>query len=115
MSFTDQEPRVATAEDINFPWSGNKANFRCRFCGHQIKEGETWQWLYANDLLETGGNPVVCGDCIASATEEAAFDGKTRNEVLRERWQRKYVEWRKFMDDPQWWWFRRHCAWENER
>lgn len=104
MSFTDQEPRVATAQDIKRPW----AAFRCRFCGHRIKEGETWQFLYTNDLLGAGGNPLVCDHCIASAKEEAARTGETRNDVLRERWQRKCAKWREIVDDPQWWWFRKH-------
>lgn len=108
MSFTDQEPRVATDKDVNLPWSGNKANFRCPFCGHRIKEGETWQFLYTNDLPGCGGNPLVCDHCIASAKEEAARTGTTRNAVLRERWQRKCAQWHEIMDDPQWWWFRKH-------
>lgn len=104
-----QEPVVATKEHLTLPWCGRRDNFRCRFCGHQIKEGETWQFLYTNDLPGVSGNPLVCGVCIVSANEEADFDCKTRNAVLRERWQRKCAEWHKIVDDPQWWWFWKHC------
>lgn len=106
-NWTNQEPRVATDRDANTRWSGSKANFRCWFCGHRIKTGETWQFLYTNDLPGAGGNPLVCDHCIAEAVEQAQFLCLSRNEVLRERWQQKCAQWAEIMNDPKWWEFRR--------
>jgi hypothetical protein len=91
MSFTDQKPRVATEAEVNAPWSGNKKNFRCAFCGHRFKVGDVWRWLFTNDMPSYGGNPLVCESC----------DDET--EALREKWKAKCDE---FTGDRAWWFFR---------
>lgn len=44
--WSNGEPLIATEEHVNLQWSGNKANFRCGFCGHKIKVGERWMFVY---------------------------------------------------------------------
>lgn len=65
MSFIDGKQRIATKEDIEFPWGGNTDNFRCGFCGKKIKVGDTWRYVITNcsKLKGVHGNSFVCGDC----------------------------------------------------
>lgn len=50
-SFTDQKQRIATQEDVNAPWCGerrkDRTNFRCHLCGHVFKVGDKWRWVCA--------------------------------------------------------------------
>lgn len=63
MSFTDQKPRIATAEDVKAPWSGysNGKRFYCRLCGHQFQVGDTFRWVYAGSIHRC--NLLVCELC----------------------------------------------------
>lgn len=90
MSFTDQKPRIATQDDIDAPWSGEKhKNFRCAFCGHTFVVGEYWRWVFTNNVAGAWGNPTVCLTC----------DG---DDVI-ERWKEKWIQYKKLNDD--FWWF----------
>ena len=91
MSFFDGNPRVATKEHCNAPWSGDKKNFRCGFCGHRFKEGDTWRAIFTNHIPEATGNPLICADCYTTAEE------------AQQKWAEK---WKEYMNDK-WWWFRR--------
>jgi len=79
MSFTDQKPRVATAEDIKAPWSGvkNGKRFYCMLCGYHFQVGDIWRWVSGGKkhLL----NLMVCEKC----------DG---DDVL-ERWEKWWQDW----------------------
>jgi hypothetical protein len=63
MSFTDQKPRIATKQDLQSPWGGEKGGkrFRCYLCGHKFEEGDYWRWVFAGDkgLI----NFLVCRVC----------------------------------------------------
>ena len=63
MSFTDGKPRIATKEDCNAPWSGNRKNFRCYLCGYKFKVGDYWRWQFTNNIQGASGNPLVCKNC----------------------------------------------------
>ena len=79
MSFTDQQPRVATEEDVKAPWSGirNGKRFYCRLCGHQFQVGDTWRWVCAGSIHRL--NLMVCASC----------DG----EDVLVRWENWWKEW----------------------
>lgn len=79
MGFTDQKPRVATAEDVKAPWSGIEGGkrFYCYLCGHKFQVGDTWRWVYAGK--EHLCNLIVCSSC----------DG----EDVLERWVKWWQEW----------------------
>lgn len=90
-NFTTGEPQIATKEHCNAPWSGNKKNFRCGFCGYKFKVGDYWRWVFTNDIKDAGGNPLVCKQCDENP------------EKIREKWKQKFEEW----SSDKWWWFRR--------
>jgi hypothetical protein len=92
-SFTDGKPHIITEEMIKAPWSGDKNGkyFRCYFCGHRFKVGETFRWQYTNDISGACGNPLVCQTC---------DDG---HDKTRKNWK---VKCNKFNNDK-WWWFRK--------
>ena len=90
-SFLNGDPIVATEQHINAPWSGNKKNFRCGFCGHKFKVGDTFRGLYTNDMKGAYGNPLVCNDC---------WEGR---EVSREKWKILWENWR--LIKVRYWWF----------
>lgn len=94
MSFTDQKPWVVTARDLKLNWGGSPKNFRCGFCGHRFKEGDTARWLYTNDLPGAGGNPLMCVACDTGS-----------NTSTRERWKDKRAEWKKQSDADKNWFF----------
>lgn len=92
MSFTDGKPRIVTETECNARWSFGKPGefFRCAFCGHKFIVGDSWRFLYTNDIPEAGGNPLVCKDCDAPDKE------------LRERWKAMCEEFK-----TRFWWFAR--------
>lgn len=64
--FTDQKPRVATAEDLRMPWGGGAPGerFRCYLCGHRFAVGDEWRWVFTNGTPgAASGNPIVCAKC----------------------------------------------------
>lgn len=105
--WTNGEPLIATAEHLATRWSGDPTNFRCGFCGCQILLGERWCFVYTNDLVGAGGNPLACGTCIDLATSIAGFNGESLREVLRDRWVHQCEEWRAFTQSSRWWRFMR--------
>jgi len=84
MSFTDQKPRIATAEDTKAPWGGKKNGewFRCYLCGHRFVEGDYWRWVYGKETI----NFNVCKSC----------DG----DDVRERFKEHVDKCKKIF----WWW-----------
>lgn len=91
MSFTDQKPFKATAEDVQKSWSGgrNGKYFRCYLCGHKFQEGDIVRWQFTNDIPGAGGNPLVCESC----------DGP--KEKVIEKWKAMHAEAR----SERMWWF----------
>jgi len=89
-NFTDQKPRIATAEDLKRPWSGHRDGscFRCYLCGHKFEVGDQYRWVYSNGTPGAGGNPMVCASC----------DGP--NEEVIARWKAMHEEAR-----TRFWWF----------
>lgn len=65
MSFTDQKPFTATAEDCKRDWACGKPgeHFRCGLCGHKFVTGDVVRWQFTNNLPGYGGNPFVCKPC----------------------------------------------------
>lgn len=92
MSLLDGKPHIATKEHTQLPWNGDKRNFRCGFCGHRFKAGDTFRFLFTNDMSTAPGNPLVCSECNA---EDAN---------LREKWRSMHSEFK----SDKWWWFRRN-------
>lgn len=81
MSFTSQEPQIATKEDLTAPWSGRKdgSHFYCRICGYQFAEGSIWRWVHCTKVGLP--NIMICATC----------DG---DDVV-ERWKALCDEWDK--------------------
>lgn len=79
MSFADQRPRVATAEEVKAPWGGAEGGklFYCSLCGHTFQVGDTWRWVCASQKKLR--NLMVCSSC----------DG----EDVLERWVQWWEEW----------------------
>jgi len=90
-SFTNGKQRIATKQDCNAPWAGNKRNFRCGFCGYRLKVGDLWRWVFTNDIKGAGGNPIFCDSC---------DDGKDQ---ARAKWKEKCD----MFYSTEWWWFNR--------
>lgn len=61
MTFTDQQPRVATEDECAAKWGGRKGRFRCYLCGHKFKPGDIWRWVYASNKGVL--NFMVCEEC----------------------------------------------------
>lgn len=66
MSFTDQKPRIATEEDCNGNWGGNKngERFRCFLCGYKFVIGDMWRFVAATH--KGYFNFLTCKDCDGS-------------------------------------------------
>jgi len=96
MNILDGTLRKATQEHLNAPWSGNKRNFRCGFCGHTFMLNDLWLFLFTNDMPDAPGNPFVCEACYKLFDED--------KEKLRAEWKRKW----KAQKNDEWWWFHRH-------
>ena len=94
MLLFDGERHVADKEIINLPWSGNKKNFRCYFCGYKFSIGDGFRMIYTNDIPGSQGNPLVCDDCF------------TDKEDTRKRWVLHCVTFKSF--ETKYWWFLRH-------
>jgi hypothetical protein len=105
--WTIGKPLIATEEHVSLPWSGSSDNFRCGFCGHRIIVGERWCFVFTNDLVGAGGNPLACGTCIDHATTIAEFAGEALREILRDKWVHQCEEWRTFMQSEKWWKFQK--------
>lgn len=89
-NFTDGLSLIATEKHVNAPWSGDKKNFRCGFCGYKFVVGDYFRWIFTNDINGAGGNPLVCKAC------------DTGNNVeMREKWCAKWAEW----NSGKFWWF----------
>lgn len=79
IDWTDQKPRVATAEDCRATWGGgeNGKYFRCFLCGHSFQVGDVWRWVYT-----PRGNPLVCASCdgpdVVERWEAARQEARTR-------------------------------------
>ena len=86
MSFTDGKPFIATEANCKASWGGGKngSYFRCYFCGHKFKPGDTVRWQYTNDISGAGGNPMVCERCdgppadVRAAWAEKCEEARTR-------------------------------------
>lgn len=111
------EPLIATADHLAARWGGDPANFRCGFCGQRILAGERWCFVYTNDLVGAGGNPLACQVCIDAAnfrvTDQTGTG--TLRDVLRSTWASRCAEWREFTRDPRWWRFVRNMWAEVEQ
>lgn len=61
-SFTNQRQRMANEHDLKARWNGGKPGekFRCYLCGHKIKYGELWRWVYGRGKTI---NFMVCNKC----------------------------------------------------
>jgi hypothetical protein len=61
MSFTDQKPRIATADDLKANWGGSPSGqrFRCYMCGHRFVVGDQWRWVSGKGTI----NFLVCAEC----------------------------------------------------
>jgi hypothetical protein len=61
LSFTDQEPRCATEEDLKGNWGGykNGKGFRCYLCGYKFKKDYYWRWVYSPKSM----NFITCEEC----------------------------------------------------
>jgi hypothetical protein len=66
VSFTDQKPRVATAEECSDRWGGEGMGkrFRCYLCGHRFKPGDMWRWVYSTH--QCAMNFLTCARCDGS-------------------------------------------------
>ena len=82
MSFTDQNARITSEEDLKSRWYGGKPGeyFRCGFCGYKFNPGDLWRCVYTNDTPGAAGNPLVCEICDAP------------REVLIDRWKKMRIE-----------------------
>jgi len=95
MSFTDQKPFIVDERMPTLPWGGmtNGDNFRCSWCGHRFKAGDTARWIFTNtgEPLCKGlsGNPFVCSSC----------DGPRDDLLLRLQQMREEAK--------KYWWFAR--------
>lgn len=87
-SFTDQQPRKATREDLTARWLGGNPGeyFRCCLCGYKFKLGDYWRWVYTNHVPYAGGNPIVCEKCDGTNEEVAEKWKKMRKEVRTKYW-----------------------------
>ena len=103
MSFTDQQPRIATEEDCKASWSGHKngAHFRCYLCGHKFQVGDQWRWINANSRSfvspkdgKTYGLPnlLVCDSC-----DDA--EGPQDNDRILNEWVDAHIE----LNERFWW------------
>lgn len=66
MSFTDGKPVIVTQEHLKAHWGGRdprKCPFRCMMCGHRFELGDTFRFVYTNNISGAGGNPIVCAVC----------------------------------------------------
>jgi len=95
MTFINGEPFTATKKHTEAPWSGNSANFRCAWCGHRFKIGDTVRWVYTNvgsaETKGIAGNPFICTAC----------DGP--RDVILARLRQMAEEFR----SDRFWWFQR--------
>ncbi|MBE3064588.1 MAG: hypothetical protein IMZ69_06180, partial [Spirochaetes bacterium] len=82
--WTNGKPFVVTAEQMKLPWCGNRSGkyFRCGFCGHRFKEGDTVCWVFTNNIPGAGGNPFSCADCGTDLRE------------LRNKWIKMAADWK---------------------
>jgi hypothetical protein len=84
LSFTDQQPRIATEKDCTGNWSGGKNGkyFRCGLCGYRFKVGDYWRWIYAGSICHT--NFLVCEPCDGSNVLEKRKEQYGEYQQLKE-------------------------------
>lgn len=92
MSFTDEQPRVATEKQVT-RWGGSEESgkrFRCYLCGYKFKIGDYWRWVQGTKVRLS--NLLVCKKC----------DGP---DVLK-RWKKANKEWKKANEElkTKFWW-----------
>ncbi len=96
-NFTSGKPFVVSAAQASAAWGGARggALFRCAWCGHKFREGDTARWVFTNgggeETRGIGGNPFVCAACDAPREE---LIGRLRE--MRALFETKF------------WWFTRH-------
>jgi len=90
-----KEGRIATKEDCNAPWNGNKKNFRCGLCGYKFHVGDRFRLVFTNDMPNAHGNPLICDSCF------------TTQEDVRHKWAEKHEEYRQLKNNF-WWFFSRN-------
>lgn len=67
--WTNQRPFLVTVEHLRLPWGGHRDGraFRCAWCGHRFRVGETARWVFTNtagpECHGIHGNPFVCETC----------------------------------------------------
>lgn len=94
VSFTDQQPRIATEADCSGEWDGspNGLRFRCTVCGYRFRVGDVWRWHYSAGLhIGKMGlpNSLLCGGC----------DGPDVNIRIVEHWREAITRfWHLFSD-----------------
>ena len=100
MSFTDQAPFMVTEEHTKARWGGYRdaRMFRCAWCGHRFKVGDTARWVYTNgggdETKGIAGNPFICTAC----------DGPRAEILIRLR------EANREFGADRFWWFRKSSA-----
>ena len=88
VSFTDQESRIATQEDLDIPWESHRHRyFRCKLCGYTFKVGDYWRWVYMSPLP----NILVCEIC-----DQGDLEAK---------WKRAHDWWEELKGESSVWWF----------
>jgi len=78
MSFTDQQQRIATDDELKAPWGGRRdgSRFRCYLCGHKFQTGDKWRWVYNQDQGTI--NFMTCEHCDGPDVRER-FTQRVRN------------------------------------
>ncbi len=84
MSFTDQRPFTATADQVKMKWGGG---FHCKLCGHKFGEGDVVRWVYANGTPGAGcRNFLVCHGCDGPDVLERGAEDFRRVVAGAKRW-----------------------------
>ena len=47
----------------NRVWGKREKGFRCQFCNHAFKEGDSMTCTFSNFEGQRGGNPMTCEEC----------------------------------------------------
>lgn len=83
VSFTNQQPWVATEKDCQGRWGCGKPGerFRCYICGVKFKSGDTVRWVYCAGQGLT--NLLTCQSCDGPDIQER---WKVINEELEKYW-----------------------------
>jgi len=83
-SFTNQQPFVATEQQVKMRWGGG---FKCKLCGHAFAAGDTVRWVYANGTPGAQcGNFLVCQKCDGPDVLERAIAEFKATYAAAKRW-----------------------------